>query len=232
MNKLRDQRSEPEFAALTKFVVNKAKLANTEYGQLVNVKMDCERNKTKSYVKPQRNVSAYQVSNISSNEEQDGKRNITMKLKCIFCRKEGHSLGKSYMFQEKSYAERKKFVSKKGLCNLCLAKGHFASKFQKGRKCFIAGCGRRHHTLLHSTEYKREEDSTKVDKDKESTAKPKGLNAQNGHCGTADIAKRQVCLRVIPVKVSGRDNSREKITYAIRDEGSNTTLVKELKRVW
>ncbi|CAB4027382.1 Hypothetical predicted protein, partial [Paramuricea clavata] len=40
-------------------------------------------------------------------------------------------------------------------------------------------------------------------------------------------AKRQVCLRVIPVKVSSRDNSREKITYAIRDEGSNTTLVKE-----
>ena len=93
------------------------------------------------------------------------------------------------MFQEKSYAERKKFVSEKGLCNLCLAKGHFASKCQKGRKCFIAGCGRQHHPLLHSTESnqsKQEEDSTKVDKDQESTAKPKGLNAQNGHSGTAD----------------------------------------------
>ena len=88
--------------------------------------------------------------------------------------------------------------------------------------------------MLHSTESnqsKREEDSTKVDKDKdqdqESTAKTKGLNAQNGQCGTADIAKRQVCLRVIPVKVSSGDNAREKITYATRDEGSNTTLVKE-----
>ncbi|CAB4031446.1 Gag-Pol poly [Paramuricea clavata] len=174
-NKLRDQSSEPDFAALTEFVVSKAKLANTECGRLVNVKMDWERDKTKSYGKPQRNVSAYQVWNISSNEEQDGKRNITMKLKCIFCSKEGHSLGRCYMFQEKSYAERKKFVSEKGLCNLCLAKGHFASKCQKG----------------------------------------------------PDIAKRQVCLRVIPVKVSSRDNSREKITYAIRHEGSNTTLVKE-----
>ncbi|CAB4027383.1 Hypothetical predicted protein [Paramuricea clavata] len=75
-NKLRDQRSEPDFAALTKFVVNKAKLANTEYGRLVNVKMDWERNKTKSYGKQQRNVSAYQVSNISSNEEQDVRKAI------------------------------------------------------------------------------------------------------------------------------------------------------------
>jgi hypothetical protein len=32
---------------------------------------------------------------------------------------------------------------------------------------------------------------------------------------------------VIPVKVFNRDNSREKITYAIRDEGSNTTLIRE-----
>ena len=37
----------------------------------------------------------------------------------------------------------------------------------------------------------------------------------------------QVCLRVIPVKVFSQDNGRKKITYAIRDEGSNTTLVKE-----
>ena len=63
-NKLGDQRSEPDFAPLTKFVVNKAKLANTKYGRLVNVKMDWERNKTKSCGKPQRNVLAYQVSNI------------------------------------------------------------------------------------------------------------------------------------------------------------------------
>jgi hypothetical protein len=63
-NKLGDQRSEPDFTPLTKFVVNKAKLANTEYGRLVNVKMDWERNKTKSCGKPQRNVLAYQVSNI------------------------------------------------------------------------------------------------------------------------------------------------------------------------
>ena len=34
-------------------------------------------------------------------------------------------------------------------------------------------------------------------------------------------------MRVIPVKVFSRNSSKEKITDAIRDEGSNATLVKE-----
>ena len=51
-NNLRGQSKEPNFAALTKFVVNKAKLANTEYGRLVNLKNDWDRSKPKSYDKP------------------------------------------------------------------------------------------------------------------------------------------------------------------------------------
>ena len=157
-----------------------------------------------------------------------------MKSRCIFCSKDGHSLGRCFMFQEKSYAERKRFISEKGLCNLCLSKGHFASKCQRGRKCFVAGCGRRHHPLLHSSELKQNKqdgDSTKANevKDQEAQAEPeaKGPNAQTGHCGATDTMKRQARLRAIPVKVFSRDSSREKTTYAIRDEGSNATLVKE-----
>ncbi len=54
---------------------------------------------------------------------------------------------------------------------------------------------------------------------------------QTGHCGATGTVKNRVCLRVIPVKVFGKDKGREKITYAIRDEGSNTTLVKESQRI-
>ena len=117
----------------TKFVVNKAKLANTEYGRLVNVKNDWDRNKPKSYGKPTKNVAAYQVSSRHQNEEQDGKRNPVMKSTCIFCSKDGHSLSRCFMFQEKSHAERKRFVREKGLCNLCMSKRHFVSKCQRGR---------------------------------------------------------------------------------------------------
>ena len=205
---------------------------NTEYGRLVNVKSDWDRNKPKSYSKPTRNVSAYQVSNRPAKEEREEKRNPVMKSRCIFCSKDGHSLGRCFMFQEKSHAERKRFISEKGLCNLCLSKGHFASKCQRGRKCFVVGCSRRHHPLLNSSELKQNKpdgDSTKANevKDQEAQAEAKGPNAQTGHCGATDTMKRQVCLRVIPVKVFSRDSSREKITYATCDEGSNATLVKE-----
>ena len=47
------------------------------------------------------------------------------------------------------------------------------------------------------------------------------------HYSATGTIKNRVCLRVIPVKVFGKDKGHEKITYAIRDEGSNTTLVKE-----
>ena len=154
-NNLRGQSKEPNFAALTKFVVNKAKLANTEYGRLVNLKNDWDRSKPKSYDKPTKNVAAYQVSSCHQNEEQDGKGNPVMKSTCIFCHKDGHSLGRCFMFQKKSNAERKRFIREKGLCNLCLSKGHFASKCQRGRNCFVDGCSRRHHPLLHSSELKQ-----------------------------------------------------------------------------
>lgn len=86
--------------------------------------------------------------------------------------------------------------------------------------------------MLHSSELKQskqDEYSTKASevKDQEAQPEPTGPNAQTGHRGATDTAKRQVCLRVIPVKVFSRDSSKEKITYAIRDEGSNATLVKE-----
>ena len=69
------------------------------------------------------------------------------------------------------------------------------------------------------------ENENKVNKS-EPPAVPTG-NVQTGHCGATGTVKNRVCLRVIPVKVFGKDKGREKITYAIRDEGSNTTLIKE-----
>jgi hypothetical protein len=230
-SKLREKNIEPDFAELTKFVVNKAKLANTEYGRFVNVKVDSEKSKFRFSSRTQRSVSAYQVSKTPDKDQPDEKRNITNRMKCVCCGKDGHSLEKCYKFQDKSYDERRKFVLEKGLCNLCLAEGHFANKCQRGHKCIVPGCGKRHHPILHTTDDNQRRQEKKVsetckDKEKDSSAEPEVLNAQTGHGGANDVRK-QVCLRVIPVKVFNRGNSREKITYAICDEGSNTTLIKE-----
>ena len=163
--------------------------------------------------------------------KQDGRPGGATKVECLFCSKDGHTVEKCYKFQKQSYLERKKFVSIKGLCNICLTKGHFASQCQKGRNCFIAGCGKRHQPLLHMTESndKGSECGPVKAGEKESigTKDMKVPDAQTGHCGASDARKRQVCLQVIPVRVFSQDNSHEKVTYAIQDEGSNTTLVKE-----
>ena len=44
----RDQSKEPDFSQLTKFVVKRAKLANTEYGRLINTKPEIERERNKN----------------------------------------------------------------------------------------------------------------------------------------------------------------------------------------
>ena len=231
-NNIRDQNTEPDFAALTKFVVKKAKLANTEYGRLVNVRTDNEKNKPRFPTKPIKRTFVNQVTGeVLGTSNQEGKQSGATKMKCLFCSKDGHTVERCYKFQERSYLERKKFVSVKGLCNICLTKGHFANKCQKGRSCFVAECGRQHHPLLHSDEStgKVLGDKSTKGKEREPTEK-KSMDvpdAQTGHCGASDAMKKQVCLRVVPVKVFSQDNSREKITFAIRDEGSNTTLVKE-----
>ena len=166
----------------------------------------------------------------SLTSKQDGKQAGATKAKCLFCSKDGHTVEKCYKFQEQSYLERKKFVSVKGLCNVCQMKGHFAYKCQRG-SCFIAGCGKRHHPLLHLIKSEERQPEDKFDERKErvstETRNTEVPDAQTGHCGASDAMKRQVCLRIIPVRVFSQDNSREKITYAIRDEGSNTTLVKD-----
>lgn len=51
-----------------------------------------------------------------------------------------------------------------------------------------------------------------------------GHISQSAAIGTG---KKQVCLNIIPIKVFKKDNGLEEITYAIRDKGSNTTLVKK-----
>ena len=113
-NNLREQNIEPDFAVLTKFIVNKVKLANTEYARLVNIRIDGERNKPRPHGRQQRNVANYQVTNDPCNKEQEDQRNELSRLTCSFCSKSGHSREKCFKLEEKSYAERKKFVSEKG----------------------------------------------------------------------------------------------------------------------
>jgi hypothetical protein len=238
----RDQGREPDFSQLTKFVVKRAKLANTEYGRLINTKPENERPRGKNERSSghPRKVASYassggvkDSSSTGAGHANNGK--TSAKLKCYFCDKEGHTVERCFKFREKSYEERKGFVSKQGLCNICLSKGHLTSKCKKIHGCFIPGCGKKHHPMLHPIEVNEErsaQPSANIDAER-SQGRPAGSpplqshNAQTGHCGATGTVKKRVCLRVIPVKILAGDSNEERITYAIRDEGSNTTLIKE-----
>ena len=99
----------------------------------------------------------------------------------------------------------------------------------------LLAVGKKHHPMLHPIEVNEErsaQPSANVDAER-SQGRPvsspplQSHNAQTGHCGATGTVKKRVCLRVIPVKILAGDGNEKRITYAIRDEGSNTTLIKE-----
>ena len=165
----RENGVEPDFAQLTKFVVKKAKLANTEYGRLVNTKPEVEREKFK---KPRvgstsSKATSFAISGSVRGEDSPSsdRPSSTGRPKCYYCEKDGHTIERCFKFQEKSYDDRKGFVFKKGLCNLCLSKGHYASRFKKAHGCFIPGCGKRHHPILHPVVSAPEKSEAKQDRE-------------------------------------------------------------------
>ena len=114
------------------------------------------------------------------------------------------------------------------MCNICLTKGHFANKCQKGRSCVIGGCGKQHHPLLHSDEStgKVLGDKSAKGKEREPTEmKSADVRDVRAIVGASVAMKKQICLRVIPVKVFSQDNGREKITDAIRGEGESSERI-------
>ena len=144
------------------------------------------------------------------------------KLKCYFCEKNGHAIERCFKFQEKSYEDRKAFVSRKDSVIFAYRRVITPANAKERKDVLFPECGKRHHPTLHPVEVK-----VKAAKQDQKSQHGEVQEAQTGHCGAAETLKKQVCLRVVPVKVFGKDGGVEKVTYAIRDEGSNTTLVKE-----
>lgn len=230
---VRGQGKEPDFKCLTRFVVKKAKLANSEYGRLVSVRVEEDRSKGKQKPKQssKQSDSLKKVSTFTAQASAEGKPESSpdkarwKKVKCLFCDKDNHTLDKCFKFLEKTYNDRRAFVRKEELCNLCLAKGHYSNKCKLKSTCLVPECGKRHHSCLHPVESGSKPASSEVPV--EDPVTPVVKSAHTCGTGTVNELNKRVCLRIIPVRVFGRDNDSEEITYAIRDEGSNTTLVKE-----
>ncbi|CAH8505435.1 unnamed protein product [Schistosoma rodhaini] len=101
-----------------------------------------------------------------------------------------------------SVRERRQEIRRRGLCYLCLRKGHIAMSCNSGFKCDVENCKVRHNSLLHI-------DGT--DNYVMNLAK--------------DVNSSRVCLGIVPVRLYGPKGCLE--TYALLDSGSDTSLACE-----
>lgn len=236
---------EPNFLDLTKFIENKARVANTMYGQdlsrsISSGKVQSENSyKSKPYNSISRKATtlATQGENKFTNETVLGQSSVLNSgqsslqnleersvLKCHVC-PGSHSLQNCSEFKRMRFSDRRKVTRDKGLCDNCLQEGHFGRGCMKKGACEIHDCRRKHHTLLHfqNPEYKSDtrykNDNVHVNRIQNYPSTEKV--STDRHC-TATVSGKRVCLRIVPVQVEGVYSSIE--TYALLDEGSDVSL--------
>ncbi len=198
----------PTFADLTKYIIAKARLANSAFGQLIGSKpYDDKQQKQKRTPKGASFAT----------------RGEWKTLNCYYCKKPGHMVEKCYSFCNQNSEARKDVVRKERLCNVCLCKGHFANQCRRKEHCLVAECGQRHHSLLHPVQSSIEKE-IKVDKGEEKEGDRVPNETGNNHCISTGAGSPGVRLQVIPVKVRGIDGTREIETYALLDDGSDVSL--------
>ena len=105
----REQGNEPDLAQLTKFVVKKAKLANMEYGHLINPKSEVEKGRAKKsrYFGPSNKASCFAINGSVSVGVEDPSpsgrppdKRLPVKSYC--CEKNGYTIERCFKFQQKS----------------------------------------------------------------------------------------------------------------------------------
>ena len=166
----------------------------------------------------------------------------TQASRCPFCAK-GHSLEKCPEFKKKTPDERGEFVISKGLCFGCLASGHLSMNCRSRLNC--KECGRSHPTVLHGSGPKRNPKRTPKDVKKsdnngaataassgaQSKSEPRKEESTNANTSLSDHATDHgvgatTCM-VVPVVLSHKDNPSAEInTYALLDDGSDSTFIK------
>ena len=228
--KLIESGGDPLFKHLTEFVEKRAACANTEFGKLVGTKPDEDlkikdsklKMKKKPEIKPGNVASSFAVqSQISKEQDPKPKGNSAESTKCLFCDQENHELIKCFKFRRKPFKERKEFTRSKKLCDNCLKEGHNAFRCNNLGACLVSECGKRHHSLLHPPN----EDVKPAAVNEAGNASNNAQSPPSGqaHCGATHTGNRRVSLRIVPVRVVGKDG-HELETYAFLDNGSDSSL--------
>ena len=155
---------------------------------------------------------------------------VVKRVECLYCEQATHTLERCYKFRNKSYKERFEFVRKEKLCDNCLRRNHLARIYRLNATCLVGGCESKHHSLLHPP-MKRSASADglqNASKDRANhntqVSPPRNVAGTSGKCSAVVENRKKVSFRIVPVRVSNEDKTREIETYAFIDSGSDTTL--------
>ena len=142
----------PKFADFIKFVKDRAKLVNNEFGE--DLVLNSPRKKKRVNERGGRSVPKINSFTTKAEPGQIGSQDGTKKVfgpsrKCPACSGQ-HGLWKCEKFKKLSYGDREKLALNRRLCFKCLNGGHFKDSCPKETfKCQVQGCVEDHNTLLH-----------------------------------------------------------------------------------
>ena len=243
----------PKFSDFLKFVKDRAKLVNNEFGE--DLVLNFSREKKRVNERVGKSISKINSFTTKADPGQIGNQDAKKKTfggsrKCPACLGQ-HGLWTCERFKKLSFGDREKLALNKKLCFKCLNAGHFKDRCPKETKCQVQGCVEDHNTLLHPDPKEQMEgtSATKISLDGsprnarddheqnsaltcESRGAQRISQEQQSASGASMTAatgacERRVCLGVLPVEVKAKGETRVVETYALLDSGSEVTLSKE-----
>ena len=226
--------SKPQFADFLKFLKDRTKLVNNEFGEdlttsskeKVNVKQKDLWGRPPSRVMPLATGVRGQQGNL--------RRMNQARPVCVVCRGH-HGVWRCDKFKNQSHQDRWKVVQEQNLCLKCLQVGHFARTCPKTRfRCQVEGCNKDHNTLMHPpsaglsdvgvSQSRANQEATEVNVSHDMG----GMASDEATVTAVTGADERVCFSVVPVKVLVKDSSLMPVqTYALLDSGSKGTLCHE-----
>ena len=145
------------------------------------------------------------------------------KKNCLFCNAD-HNLTECSSFAKVPPTDRQEFVMKQRLCFSCLGGGHQSRSCHKRKPCIH--CNKRHATVMHVSAPEaivasdRGKDGPQSENNQSSTEK---IRADH-FCGLTTMEGSVNALLIVAVKVKVKGSPRSVETYALLDNGSNTTF--------
>ena len=157
---------------------------------------------------------------------------------CHFCKNNDHSIPDCKEFAQKTYRDKMAFINTNRLCFRCAKHRGLAKDCRSRIICEI--CGKQHATVLHNPEHSGNPSTNKPSaaavtdtsaKVKLSADNPNETSTTKETASSNSTTKKVNCTstkrttysKVVPVYISA--GGREKLVYALMDNGSDSTYI-------